>query len=117
MTNPLCHWELAVSDVANARQFYSKVFGWQFEPMGPDYTMIVPGSGPRGGLMAKPPKAPSPALNTYFLVPDAAATLRAAEEAGGTVIVPKTEISGVGWFAMFLDPDRIPIGILEELPR
>ncbi|MBL9019170.1 MAG: VOC family protein [Myxococcales bacterium] len=117
MANPLCHWELAVSDVARTKRFYSAVFDWTFEPMGPEYTMIETGSGPRGGLMEKPPRAPAPALNTYFQVADLAKTLRLAVEAGATVVVPKTEITGAGWFAMFLDPDRIPVGIFEEVTR
>jgi predicted enzyme related to lactoylglutathione lyase len=39
--------------------------------------------------------------------------LRTVVEAGGTVIVPKTELAQVRWFAMFIDPDQIPIGILQ----
>lgn len=40
-------------------------------------------------------------------------TLRQVVEAGGRVLMPKTEIPGVGWVAMFADPDGIPIGLLE----
>jgi predicted enzyme related to lactoylglutathione lyase len=37
----------------------------------------------------------------------------AVVEAGAQVIVPRTEVPNIGWFAMFLDPDRIPIGIMQ----
>jgi predicted enzyme related to lactoylglutathione lyase len=52
-------------------------------------------------------------LNSYFRVPDLDRTLRAAVEAGARVIVPRMEIPNVGWFAMFLDPDGIPIGVMQ----
>jgi predicted enzyme related to lactoylglutathione lyase len=53
------------------------------------------------------------ALNSYFRVEDLDRTLRKAVEAGATVIVPRMEVTAVGWFAMFLDPDQIPIGIMQ----
>jgi predicted enzyme related to lactoylglutathione lyase len=52
-------------------------------------------------------------LNSYFRVADLDRALRDAVEAGAQVIVPRTEIPTVGWFAMFLDPDRIPIGVMQ----
>jgi len=114
MGNPICHWELMVNDVAKARAFYGRVFDWSFDTASPEYTMINTGAPPGGGLMAKPPAAPTTALNTYFAVADIDATLRKVVEAGGTVAVPRTEIPGVGWFAMFVDPDQIPVGILQS---
>jgi hypothetical protein len=116
MSNPICHWELMVNDMTTARAFYGRVFDWKFDTSRPEYTMIDTGSSPGGGLMLRPPAAPTAALNTYFAVVDIDATLREVVEAGGTVAVPRTEVPAVGWFAMFLDPDNIPIGIFQELP-
>lgn len=114
MANSLIHWELMVNDVAKARAFYARVFDWRFDDTSfPGYTVIDAGASPGGGLMTRPPGSPTTGLNTYFLVADIDRTLRDAVEAGGTVIVKRTEIPP-GWFAMFLDPDRIPIGILQE---
>ena len=114
MANPLRHWELMVGDVAEAKRFYGAVFGWQFEESKvTGYTSISTGEGVAGGMIAKPPTAPTSALNVYFQVEDVTQTLRAVVEAGGVVVVPKTAIPGVGWFAMFLDPDQIPVGIVE----
>lgn len=114
MANPLCHWELMVNDVTRAKQFYGAVFKWRFDDEKfPGYTIIDTGGGVDGGMMAKPPGSPVAALNDYFEVADVGQTLRTVVEAGGTVVVPKTEIPHVGWFAMFLDLDQIPIGILQ----
>jgi predicted enzyme related to lactoylglutathione lyase len=114
MANPICHWELMVNDIERAKAFYQRVFDWKFEAASPEYTMIDTGTPPGGGMMAKPPAAPSPALNTYFAVVDIDATLRKVVEAGGQVVVPRTEVPGAGWFAMFIDPDRVAVGIFQE---
>lgn len=116
MSNHLCHWEFMVSDVKKARAFYGKVFGWKFDDSSmPGYTMINTGKEPDGGMMAKPAEAPCCALSQYFLVDDIDKTLAKATKAGAKVAVPKTEIQNVGWFAMFLDPDGICVGIFKNL--
>lgn len=113
MANPIVHWELMVEDVVRAQAFYGRVFGWTFNVAGPEYTLIDTGQPPGGGMMATPPGAPGVALNTHFQVDDLDRTLRHAVEAGASVIVPATAVPGVGRFAMFLDPDRIPIGVMQ----
>ena len=110
-TNPLVHWELMVRDVARARAFYGRVFGWRYEA-GPGYTMIESGRPPGGGMMALPPPVQSPALTVYFQVEDIDRTLREVVEAGGSVAAPRMEIPP-GWFAVFVDPDGIPVGIMQ----
>jgi predicted enzyme related to lactoylglutathione lyase len=117
MANPICHWELMVSDPDKARAFYRQVFDWKLEDQpGGEYTLIGTGSEPGGGMMRKTPAAPAPALNVYFRVDSIDGTLRKVVEAGGTVVVPKTEIPGHGRFAMFLDPDQIAVGIFDPKP-
>lgn len=113
MSNPLIHWELLVADVEKTKAFYNRVFGWSFTAAGPDYTLIQTGAEPGGGLMKRPPGVSMSALNSYFQVADLDRTLRDAVEAGAQVIVPRMEVPNVGWFAMFLDPDRIPIGVMQ----
>jgi predicted enzyme related to lactoylglutathione lyase len=113
MPNPLIHWELMVSDPERTKTFYARVFDWTFVPAGPEYTLVQAGAEPNGGLMRRPPGVPHSALNSYFRVADLDRTLRDAVEAGATVIVPRMEVPGIGWFAMFLDLDQIPIGIMQ----
>jgi predicted enzyme related to lactoylglutathione lyase len=114
MGNPISHWELMVGDLAKGKEFYSSIFDWEFDETAfPGYSMIKTGTDPGGGMMAKPDMAPASALNTYFQVDDVEVTLAKATAAGATVIAPKTAIPGVGYWAMFADPDGIPIGILQ----
>jgi uncharacterized protein len=113
MPNPLIHWELMVSDVEKAKSFYTKVFDWTFTAAGPEYTMIQSGTQPNGGMMQRPPGVEMSSLNSYFQVDDLDRTLREAVDAGATVIVPRMEVPDVGWFAMFLDPEKIAIGVMQ----
>lgn len=113
MTNPLIHWELMVDDVAKTKAFYERVFHWSFVPSGPEYTLIQTGSEPGGGLMKRPPGVPVSSINSYFQVDDLDGTLRAVVEAGGRVLVPRMEVPAFGWFAMFADPEGIPIGVMQ----
>lgn len=115
MGNPINHWELMVGDVSKAKEFYSAVFDWEFDDSSyPGYALIKTGDGPGGGMMTQPDTAPGCALNTYFQVDDVETTLAKATGAGAVVLVPKTPIPGVGYWAMFADPDGIPIGLMQE---
>lgn len=114
MANPLFHWELMVGDVPKAIDFYTKVFDWEVDQDSfPNYPLIKTGDTPGGAFMAKPASAPVCALNTYFHVQDIESTLTRAMVLGATLVTPKTAIPGVGFWAMFADPDGIPIGLLQ----
>jgi uncharacterized protein len=114
MGNPVFHWELMVTDVDRTIDFYSKVFDWEFDREHfPDYPLIKTGSSPGGAIMKKPERVPSAALTTYFHVEDMESTLTRVTVAGGNVAAPKTPITGMGYWAMFTDPDGIRIGIMQ----
>lgn len=114
MPNPLCHFELMTADPAACKAFYGSVFDWQFDDASmPGYTLVNAGAEPTGGILPKPDDAPGVCANLYFKVEDATAVLAKVVEKGGTVLVPKTPIPNVGFFAMFADPEGIPIGIMQ----
>lgn len=116
MGNPIVHWELMVSDPQKAIAFYSAVFDWEIDETSmPGYPMLDTGTEPPGGMMAKPEAVPACALNTYFGVDDIEATLAKAVNAGASIVTPKTDIPGIGSWAMFTDPDGIPIGIFQGI--
>jgi uncharacterized protein len=118
MAETICHFEFMSNDPVKSRAFYSKIFSWEYQDMGmPGYTGIKTGAQLGGGLMAKPAEAPSPALNVYFYVESIEKTLGKVRAAGGNVIKEKTEIPGMGWWAMFMDPEGICLGIFEEMKK
>ncbi len=114
MSNPLCHFELMTTDPEKCQSFYGTVFGWKFDDGSmPGYTLVDAGQEPTGGIFKAPDVAPGPCANVYFQVDDIESTLERASESGGTIIVEKTEIPGVGHFGMFTDPEGIAVGIMQ----
>ncbi len=101
--------ELITSDLAGAKEFYGKLFGWQLEtcPMeGMEYTMIKVGDREIGGMMTTPPEAegmPS-TWGTYVTVADVDFVAAEAEKIGGKVLVAPQDIPDVGRFCVILDP-------------
>jgi len=104
-----------VSDVDKAKEFYGKIFDWKFSASDmPEYTVIETGVEPGGGMMKKPDEAPGFALSVYYLVESIDETLKKVADAGGRMLVPKMEIPTIGWWALFADPDGIPVSIFES---
>lgn len=99
-----CWFEINTPDVAKAKAFYGGLFGWSFKsvPMGPfDYTMIGHDGKEIGGIMPMVGEmwrgVPPHWMNTVA-VDDVDASAKKAEELGGTICVPPTDLP-VGRFA------------------
>lgn len=90
MANPFVHIELQTSDLAKAKDFYSRLFDWKLEdPPAPDggmpYTINV-GDGSGGGMFAhSDPDMPSRWL-AYAAVDDIDASTVKARKLGATVL-------------------------------
>ena len=111
--------DLSTSDVDGARRFYTSLFGWEAQDLGPDaggYNMMllrgkmVSGLGP-----VMNPQQP-PAWTTYIATEDADATARKVNEAGGQVFVPPMDIEP-GRFAVIRDPQGAALGIWKPRAR
>jgi len=114
MPNPFVHVELNTTDVSKAKTFYGKLFNWDLEdvPMGPNtYTMIKVGQGTGGGIMKHPvPGAPSAWL-AYVQVDDIAAATQKAKSLGANVMKDVTEVMGMGWLSIIIDPTGAALGL------
>jgi predicted enzyme related to lactoylglutathione lyase len=112
------HFEIEAVKPEKLAQFYEKVFSWKFEKWaGPmDYWMIMTGEdepGINGGLLKKTEN--SQPVNTIS-VPSIDEYLNKIAENKGTILVPKKAIPGVGWTALFKDPEGNTFGLMEEDP-
>ncbi len=118
MAQPVVHFEICGKDGKKSRDFYGRLFNWQFQEMeGMDYGLVSPaieGSSIGGGVMGAPPNAP-PHLTFYIQVDDLQAYLNKAESMGGKTILPPTPIPNVGSCAMFADPDGNVVGLFKSL--
>jgi uncharacterized protein len=85
--------EFVSTDVARSKQFYSTVFGWNFEDWGPDYiSFSADGAGIDGGFMKGEARPGGPLVVLYAA--DLAATEQAIIVAGGSITVPTFEFPG-----------------------
>jgi len=100
--------DLASSDPAASREFYSKLFGWQVE-VNPDpqyggYAMAKIGGKDVAGIGPKMmPEAPT-AWSVYIGTLDVEDLVKKVQAAGGTVIAPPMQVADQGSIAVFQDP-------------
>jgi hypothetical protein len=72
------------------------------------------GRGIDGGI--GPSKGPNQ-VTFYIEVDDLKETITRIEEAGGKIVVPVTEVTGVVTFAQFADPDGNVVGLVKSESR
>jgi predicted enzyme related to lactoylglutathione lyase len=119
--NTLAWNELATTDTARAGTFYAGLLGWASERQqygAIDYTIFKLGEQMSGGMMAIAPDwgPVPPHWLVYFAVEDCDAAADRAEELGGAVHMPPTDIPRVGRFAMFRDPQGAVFAVIKFLP-
>jgi predicted enzyme related to lactoylglutathione lyase len=110
-------FELMTSDVDSAKNYYSKLFGWDTEDMSmgdTNYTVVKIGEDGIGGIMRTPSQAEGapPNWGVYVTVDDVDAASRKAEELGGKILVPPTDIPNVGRFCVLQDPQGATISTI-----
>jgi predicted enzyme related to lactoylglutathione lyase len=116
MDNPFCHVELASTDVAKAKTFYSALFNWKITDSdmggGMIYSTFKPtDDSPGGGMMQHPiPGAPSSWL-PYVLVDDVNAANKKVISLGGKVMKDTQEVPNMGWFSIITDPSGAHLGL------
>ncbi|MBU5612398.1 VOC family protein [Geomonas azotofigens] len=100
-------FELTTEDVAAAQSFYGRLFGWSTERWDGegDYTLIKVGGKEVAGMAPAGPGHRKPlGWGVYVTVTDVDQTAAKAEELGGKVLVPPTDIPRVGRFCVLQDP-------------
>lgn len=118
MANALNWFEIPVSSFSRAKSFYEKVLGTAIETMemGPvTMGMLSTDQSAVGGAIVHGDGG-SPSNNGTVVYlnggDDLAPMLARAQQAGGTVVVPKTEIGNdFGFFAHFLDSEGNKVGL------
>ncbi len=112
----MCWHELMSKDAAASATFYNQVFGWKAEAkdMGMPYNVFEMGGSQVGGMMQiGPHMGPIPShWLVYFTVIDTDQTLAVAQEMGANVILPATDITGVGRISVMHDPTGAVFGVV-----
>ena len=114
--NSVVHVEIHSNAPEKTKEFLKDVFDWKFEDMPEmNYSTFQAPSAPGGGLQ-KAENLPAGVLD-YILSKDIDGTLKKIQSSGGAVVMPKAEIPGMGWFAVFQDPTGITLALYEVGPR
>jgi predicted enzyme related to lactoylglutathione lyase len=121
----IVHFEIPADNPERAAKFYRELFGWKFErwenPSGIEYWMVetVPTDekgapvrpGVNGGMM--PRMYPSQQPVNYISVESVDDAVAKAERLGAKVMMGKTAVPGMGWFAQLTDPEGNIIAVWE----
>jgi predicted enzyme related to lactoylglutathione lyase len=116
----ITHIEFPADDTERARRFYSELFGWQLGEMPgfPGYYLFrFDPIDAAGGAIGERGKSTGEKLRVYVEVDAIDPVLARVPELGGTVITPRTEISGQGWYAVINDSEGSELGLYESQPR
>jgi predicted enzyme related to lactoylglutathione lyase len=121
MANPFVHVELNTTDIAKAKAFYGKLFGWKLEdvPMGDghSYTMIGVGDGTGGGMQGHPVKGAPSSWLPYVLVDDLTASTEKARSLGANVMQEPVDVMGMGSLAVIIDPTGAALGLWQPVRK
>ncbi len=111
--HPIVHIEFSTQDRTQAANFYGNIFGWETQDMPEmNYTSFSSGEGsPGGGLNPVTEDYPAGTVVVYIQTDDINGTLAKIEAQGGQVVMPKSEIPNMGWFALFKDPTGNLLGL------
>lgn len=120
--NKLVHFEIPADDVERARNFYQELFGWHIESMSDQgfegyWSVMVSDdeNDMNGGLSERHASTPIP--HFYIGVESMDQTLEKVRELGGTVEMAKDAIPGMGWLALFKDPEGNVFGLWQTDPE
>ncbi len=117
-TNPTNWFEIPVSDLNRAKEFYEYIFGTELilNEMGPMemawFPMIEGAPGATGTLMKSEGYIPShQGILVYFSVENIEDVLKKVTDRGGNTLNPKTSIGEYGYIAHFEDCEGNRVGL------
>ena len=113
MAGNIVHFEIPSQDTTRAKEFWGSLFGWTFETWaGPMEYHMIQGTQPGGGV--HPAQPGQSGLTVHFDTDDVAATAARVEELGGSVVMPKTPIPSIGYFAVCKDTEGNAFSLFES---
>ena len=126
--NPVVHFEMPAKDSKRMADFYTKVFDWETQFLGPEmgnYIMVMTAEsdekGPKkpgminGGFFTKSDNNPNQYPSVVIQVDNIRQHMQKVEKAGGKVLGEPVEIPNVGWYVSFIDTEGNIASMLQSL--
>ncbi|MCU1276039.1 MAG: glyoxalase [Bryobacterales bacterium] len=120
--NTLCWSELLTTDKPKALEFYEKLFGWTMKTNTADpnqYTEFSNQGKLIGGIMQAAKEWGNIPSNwvPYFMAASVDETAAKAQQSGGSLKMPPTDIPNTGRFAVIADPQGAVFSIFQPAAR
>jgi uncharacterized protein len=127
--NPVVHFEMPAKDRKRMAEFYTRVFGWRTQMLGPEmgnYVVVTttdvdengrpkkPGSI-NGGFFQKSNDKPDQYPSVVIAVEDIGDHMKKVKEAGGELLGEPMEIPGVGSYVCYHDTEGNRVAMLQPL--
>jgi predicted enzyme related to lactoylglutathione lyase len=115
------HIEIPADDAGRAKRFYGELFGWKFADEIPGFegyhmfSTPVGDAGMAGAIGKRGEMAPEK-VRAYVHVDSIDDSLSKVTALGGTVVEPKAEVPGMGWYVVFADTEGNELALWENPP-
>ena len=111
MANGVEFFEIPAEETGKLKEFYSSLFGWQFEQFEMADSWYIKNAGISGGLAPK--ETPEQMPTVFVDVESIDGYLEKAEKLGAKPVKRKQEMSN-GYFAVLEDPQGNTFGIWQD---
>ena len=117
MPGQMVHVEIPAGDTAKAREFWSSLFGWEWQTFeGPTEYHMTRLSDTTGGAIYAPDPPDKRGARVYFDVDDINAGCARVKELGGEA-GEAMPVPGMGWFSMCKDTEGNDFGLWQTDPQ
>lgn len=116
MPNHLSFFAITCDDVERARKFYEAALGWTFEAWGPPDFYLIRGAGIQGAIQARHEPIAGTHPRSFEItigVDDLDDIIRRVTAAGGTIVMQKMKLDGVGTLIHFTDTEGNRVGAMK----
>lgn len=125
--NPVVHFEMPAENRKRMSEFYTNVFGWKTEQLGPemgDYVVVTTSETddkghPKnpgmigGGFYQKTDDPDSQHPSVVIAVDDIKNSIEKVKDAGGKILGEPMEIPGIGMYVSFKDTEGNRVSMLQ----
>jgi predicted enzyme related to lactoylglutathione lyase len=114
--------ELITTDLDSAMKFYGELLGWSFKETktihGNRYLTALKDGSMVAGMMLKEGNVDDevmPCWDPYITVDDVEKSAKIVEKMGGKILLPPTDIPGVGRFVVIMDPQGVAMNLISRV--
>lgn len=125
--NPVVHFEMPAKDKERVSKFYTDVFGWQMQQLGPEMgNYVLAGTTPvddnqmsqksgeiNGGFFEYSDKPGFTSPHVVIQVENIDESIEAVKKSGGEITSEKMDIPGIGTYVSFKDSEGNGVGMLQ----